>query len=433
MRQDAVRDLKKITCENKDRARSVTCGEKGGLGFRNFCILLCGFPGFLQAGEISITDPEWHIPLPAQQAVSGNQAAYSPEFYRLEQTLSDYLRIEHSGGWPMLPDGPDLSIGDRHEQIPILRKRLTITGDYEGVMQADPYFFDTGLERAVLKFRQRHGMAAVGSVNKVIRELLNIPVDKRIRQLRVTLERWRWLPGDRGEQYIWINLADANMKVVEKNKPVLTMRVIVGRPDRATPSFSSEIDRVVFNPVWSVPRSIALEDILPQQKHDSNFINRKRIRVFRGSGASRNEINPEQVAWDQLDDRNFPYSLRQDAGPQNSLGRLKFTLKNPFDIYLHDTPTKLLFHLPGRAFSSGCVRLEQPLELATYLLKQDRQWKKSDIESQVNRQQTHSVSLGHKIPVYFVYLTSWVTEDGAVNFREDIYGRDEEVAKALGL
>lgn len=394
------------------------------------CVLLLGMPGLMQAGEIRITDPDWHIPLPVSRTGSSADTLLSPEYRQLKQAMSEYLRIEQKGGWPKLPSGPDLSSGMRHEQVPVLRNRLRISGDYDAAMQADPYYFDNGLAQAVIKFRLRHGLAGVGTVNHVVRELLNIPVEKRIKQLRVTMQRWRWLPQDLGDYYVWVNLADASLEVFEQGRKVLTMRVIVGRPDRPTPSFSSEIERVVFNPVWSVPRSIAVEDILPQQKHDMNFISRKHIRVYRAGGSFR-EVAPEQVAWNQLNDRNFPYRLRQEAGSDNSLGRLKFTFKNPFDIYMHDTPSKRLFHLPGRAFSSGCVRLEKPAELAAYLFERDRGWTLSDIQSQINRKQTHSIHFKNKIPVYLVYLTAWVTEDGTVNFRNDIYGRDERVAGSL--
>lgn len=394
------------------------------------CVLLLGIPGLVQADEIRITDPDWHIPLPVNRTAPTADALLSPEYHRLKQALSKYLRIEQEGGWPMLPPGPDLSSGMRHEQVLVLRNRLRISGDYSAAMQADPYYFDSSLAQAVIKFRLRHGLAGVGTVNLGVRELLNIPVEKRIKQLRVTMERWRWLPQNFGDNYVWVNLADASLEVFDQGRKVLTMRVIVGRPDRPTPSFSSEIERVVFNPVWSVPRSIAVEDILPQQKHDKNFISRKHIRVFR-AGDSLREVAPEQVAWNRLNDRNFPYRLRQEAGPDNSLGRLKFTFNNPFDIYMHDTPSKLLFHLPGRAFSSGCVRLEKPAELAAYLFNRDRDWNLSDIQSQINRKQTHSILFENKIPVYLVYLTAWVAEDGSVNFRNDIYRRDESVANAL--
>ena len=398
--------------------------------------LLLGIPGLLHASSKLISDPDWHIPPPQMFVTDANANENIPlhrEYQRLKQTLEKYQQIEQKGGWPQIPPGPVLSKGMRHEQVILLRNRLRVSGDYDSIMQADPHYFDQGLEQAVRKFRRRHGMAAVGTVNKITRAELNIPIEDRVTQLLVTMERWRWLPLNRGDNYVWVNLASAEMQIFERDESVLSMRVVVGRPYRSTPSFSSEIDRVVFNPSWSVPRTIAVEDILPQQKNDVRFISRKHIRVFKGTGDNANEVEPAHVAWNELNTDHFPYRLRQDAGPKNSLGKLKFMFENPYDIYMHDTPTKLLFQLPRRVFSSGCVRLEKPVELATYLLQQDKGWDTFEIKSQIDQSQTKTIRLNKKIPVYFVYLTSWVTKEGDVNFREDVYGRDAKVAKALDL
>ncbi|MEE9422503.1 MAG: L,D-transpeptidase family protein [Gammaproteobacteria bacterium] len=377
-----------------------------------------------------LADPDWRIPL---QKVSADKPPSNSDYQRLKEALASYRDIEQGGGWPEIPPGPNLSIGVRHKQVSILRNWLRIAGDYDSIMLADPYYFDLGLEQAVKKFRVRHGMAAVGTVNKTVREMLDVPVKDRISQIIVAMERWRWLPRNRGEQHVWVNLANAEMHIFEHAESVFTMRVVVGRHYRSTPSFRSEIDRIVFNPTWSVPRTIAIEDILPQQKNDAHFISRKHIRVFKGTGDKASEIDPTQVAWNELNADYFPYRLRQDAGPKNSLGRLKFMFENPYDIYMHDTPAKLLFHLPKRAFSSGCVRLEKPVEFAAYLLEHDKGWGASKVESQIDQALTKTVRLNNKIPVYFVYLTSWVTKEGDINFREDVYGRDAKVAKALNL
>ena len=373
-------------------------------------------------------DPDWHIPL---LEVTHDLPPSHKEYQRLKQALAKYRRIEQEGGWPQVPPGPDLVKGMRHEQVITLRNRLRITGDFDSEMLADPYYFDQGLEQAVIKFRERHGQAGIGTVTKATRATLNVPVEDRISQILVTMERWRWLPRDPGDHYVWVNLANADMQIIEKGEPVFSMRVIIGRPYRSTPSFRSEIDRVVFNPAWSVPKTIAVEDILPQQKNDVHFISRKHIRVFKGVGESSREVEPDQVVWKKLDANYFPYRLRQDAGPKNSLGRLKFMFDNPFDIYMHDTPAKLLFDLPRRAFSSGCVRLEKSAEFAAYLLARDKGWDLSEVQSQIDRSITQTVRLDKKVPVYFVYLTSWVTKNDVVNFREDVYDRDAKVAKAL--
>ncbi len=381
-------------------------------------------------------DPDWHIAAESANVplTSSPQVLQPPhpDYQRLQRALLRYQAIARDGGWPALPAGRKLMRGMRDERVITLRNRLRISADYDQDMQADPYFFDAGIEAAVRHFQKRHGLGADGIVGEATRTALNVSVHDRITQLIVTMERWRWLPRHLEARYIWVNVANAELKVIENGRTVLAMRTIVGRPYRPTPSFRGEIKAVVFNPTWSVPVNIAVEDILPQQRNDNNFLARKKIRVFKGQVDRLREVDPSEVDWDSLGASYFPYRLRQDAGPANSLGRIKFQLDNPYDIYLHDTPMKLLFQLPERTFSSGCVRLEKPSELAAYLLKLDQGWSPSDVQSRIEALETSPVRLYDREPVYFVYLTSWVSPEGVVNFRNDIYGRDARLAKALG-
>ncbi len=379
----------------------------------------------------AVADPDWHIPHAGGVDAAELRAAH-PDYVRLEQVLARYRTIARAGGWPRIPPGPELQAGMRDERVMALRNHLRITGDYDAEMQADPYYFDAAVDAALRHFQTRHGLLADGLLEEETRAELNVPVQDRIRQIAIALQRWHWLPRNLGERYVWVNLPAAGLAVVEHGKPALHMRAIVGRPYRATPSFAGTIRRIVFNPTWTVPRTVAVEDLLPQQRNDPQFLARKHIRVFDVRGAEPREVSPMRLADAGVGTDYFPYRLRQDAGPDNSLGRIKFELDNPFDIYLHDTPATPLFVLPGRAFSSGCVRVESPVALAQYLLAHDGSDAPIDVSSRIERSDTSTVVLRTPVPIYFVYLTTWVEADGTVSFRPDLYGRDRRLLQVWG-
>ncbi|MGB5474289.1 MAG: L,D-transpeptidase family protein, partial [Gammaproteobacteria bacterium] len=308
------------------------------------------------------------------------------------------------------------------------RNRLRISGHYTAEMQADPLYFDAGLDAAVRRFQAEHGLWIDGVVGARTLEALNVPVEKRIEQVRITLERWRWLPRNMGDRYIRVNIVAAELQLIEHDKPLLSMRAIVGRAYRQTPDLQGHIELITFNPTWTVPHTIAVEDLLPLQREDRTFLDRNRIRVF--STQDGREVNIQAVDWSSLTPRNFAYTLRQDAGPDNSLGRLKFSFENPYDIYLHDSPNKILFRLPGRTFSSGCIRIEEPMLLAEYLLASDQQMDRDAIRAALDAGTTRNVTLKHTVPVYLLYMNVWSDGEGKLHFRDDPYGRDQHLQTA---
>jgi murein L,D-transpeptidase YcbB/YkuD len=366
-----------------------------------------------------VADADWHIPLPDR-----DDAGVHAQVERLQNGLAAYLQMQAAGGWPEVPEGPALAAGTRDPRVELLRNRLRASGDYAATMGADPWFFDAGLDAAVRRFQQRHGLAADGAVGERTLEALNVPLDSRIGQLRATLARWQWLPADPGPRYLWVNPASGTLSLVEAGKPVLTMRIIAGHPERPTPSFVSDIRQLVFNPTWYVPRSIAVEDVLPRQQADATFITRQRMRAWAGAPGTGSPVDPEDIDWEALGPDRFPYRLTQDPGAGNSLGRIKFVMDNPYDIYLHDTSSRGLFSLETRLFSSGCIRVEDPLSLADRLLAGDAAWSPDATRAAIDSGRTQSRNLPATIPVYVVYLTAWVSDDGTMNFRRDIYGRD---------
>ncbi|MRR36075.1 hypothetical protein EG829_15635, partial [bacterium] len=214
---------------------------------------------------------------------------------------------------------------------------------------------------------------------------------------------------------------------VEAGQPVLTMRAIVGRTYRQTPSFTAKLNHLIFSPYWHIPHSIAVKDLLPKIQKDRRFLAKQKIRVFRGSS----QIDPKTVNWHSLSEANFPYRLRQDPGPLNSLGRVKFMLPNRFNVYIHDTPSRELFDKAVRDFSSGCIRIDMPVELAEYLLADDPEWTSENILAAMEQPREKLVRLRRPIPVYFLYSTAWVDAEGMLQFRDDLYGRDALVAAAL--
>jgi len=349
-----------------------------------------------------------------------------PGYGMLRHALRQYRDLAAQGGWLAIPDGPTLKAGDSDPRVTALRARLIATGELDPAL-AEGEEFDDEVEQGVIRFQQRHGLAPDGNVGPKTLAALNVTAEEREKQIVVNLERMRWLPAELGSRYIMVNVANFGLDVVEEGQPVLTMRAIVGRTYRQTPSFIAKMNHLIFSPYWHIPHSIAVKDLLPKIQKDRRFLAKQKIRVFQGSS----QINPASVNWRSLSEANFPYRLRQDPGPLNSLGRVKFMLPNRFNIYIHDTPSTELFDKAVRDFSSGCVRIDKPVELAEYLLADNPEWTNEDILAAMDQPREKLVRLRRPIPVYFLYSTAWVDAGGTLQFREDLYGRDGLVAAAL--
>jgi murein L,D-transpeptidase YcbB/YkuD len=258
-----------------------------------------------------------------------------------------------------------------------------------------------------------------------------VPVEERVRQIEVNLERWRWLPEDLGQRYILVNIANFELEVVEKSKPVMIMQVVVGKPYWRTPVFSDRMTYLVLSPYWHIPPSIAVKDKLPLIRKDHTYLATYDIKVFQGWGAETREIDPQTIDWSKVTAKDFNYRLRQEPGPLNALGRVKFMFPNKFNVYLHDTPSRELFGKTVRTFSSGCIRIEKPIELAEYLLGGDAKWTRENILAAIDRRVEQTVRLPEPMPVHLLYWTAWSDEEGSIQFRGDIYGRDQLLDKAL--
>ena len=382
-------------------------------------------------------DPMWKIKpreidlLPVlNKAVDENRVAESledlcpanPEYRRLSEVHEKYRQIADAGGWPSLPGALTLRPGQRSAHLPVLVKRLAATGDLAGDPAQVPATYDARLQEAVRRFEARHGLPDSPSLTREAVAAMNVPVSTRIRQIELNMERWRWFPRDLGDRHIRVNVPEYHLEVWERGRTALSMKVIVGATDKPTPIFSDTMTTVVFAPFWNVPDSIANDETLPALMSDPDYLTRNNLEVVSTSGEV---VDPSTIDWMQAQDGGtFPYRFRQRPGTTNSLGRVKFVFPNDFDVYLHDTPATALFQKNDRALSHGCVRVEQPVALAEYLLEGSERWDAPRIQAAMNSGEEQHVKLPHPIEVHLMYWTARVDEKGTVHFFNDIYGHD---------
>ena len=392
-------------------------------------------------------DQEWFLDLPElemtslfEQAQSDESICHSifllrpnhPQYTRLRQALAEYRQIQQQGGWSAIPSGTLIKPDMEDEQVPLIRHRLIISGDYFG-RDSNSQLFDQELSEAIKQFQHRHAIYTDGMVGDETRIAMSIPVEQRLAQIQANLERWRWVPRHLGFRYILVNAAGYELEVVEDDERVLSMRVVVGKRDRPTPVFTSDLQFVDFNPVWNVPHSIAVKDILPKLQKDSGFTKEHQIQILRGWNQNEHEVNPYEIDWQWYSEKHFPFHLRQPPGRHNPLGTIRFLFPNSHEIYLHDTNHAELFDQPERNYSSGCIRVEKPESLARYLLKDDANWTLQKIREQINSGKSFRTQMGRTLPVYILYFTAWVDEDGRPHFYQDAYQRDRELLLELGI
>ena len=332
------------------------------------------------------------------------------EYGRLREAMRVYRSIVRSGGWSALPSGPALRPGMKDPRVAALRHRLAgepfTLAVQPVVTTVESALFDPELEGRVRHFQAHHGITVDGVVGRETLHELNVPAADRARQIAVNLERWRWMPEDPGAVYAIVNIAAFRLDVFERGRSALSMKTVVGKEYTRTPFFAARIGEVLLNPWWNVPDSIAAKELWPKQRRDRSYFARNHMIVSQGR-------------------------IRQRPGPWNSLGRIKFNMPNRYNVYLHDTPARELFEQPFRAFSHGCIRLERPLDLALYLLRDQPQWDAPAIQSTIDAGTERTIPLKTPLPVYVLYWTAWVGDDGHMEFHRDHYERDAAIAVAL--
>lgn len=330
-----------------------------------------------------------------------------------------YQRIVAAGGWPRLPNRITLRPGDSDANVAILRRRLELTGDV--APGGDAYAFDTALEAGVKRYQLRNGLEPTGVVYGITQRALNVPAETRLRQIDLNLARMReLLPKLAQPRVILMNAASFELQGLQDGRVAVRSRTIAGKRATPTPTVSATVQAINLLPYWHVPGTIAKAALIPAVRKDPSYLYRERIRVFSAFGGE--EIDPALVNWWGPEaDR---YVFRQDPGPQNALGVLRFDMPNKHIVYLHDTPMKNLFGFFERAYSAGCVRAQNYLDVAEWVLAGQGGWTRAALEAQIAGGRAATIKIERPVPVHFIYLTAWV-ENGVVQFRNDLYNRDD--------
>ncbi len=398
-------------------------------------------------------DPDWDLPRAAppldfavvSQAVDARQfetafAVARPThalYAGLRAGLARYRDLERRGGWRELPrQRTALHPGDRHADVPLLRARLALVEDFAepspdtcadpaaATPMPDPSCYDDGLVAAVRRFQRHHLLKADGVVGANTRAALDVPVAARINQIRINLERARWLLPGLPESFVLVDVPGYQLSYFRPGGDIWRARIVVGRPTRPTPTLRSAITHLTFNPTWTVPPTILREDVLPEVRKDAGYLAQENIAVLDASGA---RLDPRGIDWS----RPGNLILRQTAGPHNALGRVAIRFPNTHTVYLHDTPAQELFERDQRALSSGCVRVEHALEFIRLLLDDETRWNADAIAAVVAEGSTREVDLARRVPLILYYWTVQTDADGALSFRPDLYRRDAAVLAAL--
>lgn len=367
-----------------------------------------------------------------------HQSDLIPALAGLEPTAAPYLALKGelarlhaiaaAGDWPKVPAGPPLHPGDSDPRIAALRVRLAATGEFKGDTSSP--VLDADLASALKLFQQRRGLDDDGALGpRTVAELNLSPSGLAVR-VALNMERWRELPRQFEPEHILVNVPAQSLELVEDNQLVTTMKVVVGDVDHPTPVMHASMVSLVFNPEWRVPASIATAEILPRLKQDPGYLIANDLELVSDEWPPGSPQS-QGVGIDWRAMRVMPWPVRQLPGDDNALGRIKFNMPNDDDIYLHDTPERKLFARAVRAFSHGCVRVEDAERLALTLLQGKDGWDQSRLEEQIDEGETHSVALRHPVPVWLVYLTAWVDPDGVLETRDDLYGRDHRLSEAL--
>jgi murein L,D-transpeptidase YcbB/YkuD len=357
-----------------------------------------------------------------------NWQPQTPPYLALKGILTQYHAIEQSGGWPMVSEGETLKPGMTSPRLAEVRARLAVTDNrFLDAETGNPDEYGPDLVEAVKAFQKRHGVENDGVIGKNTIKEMNVSVEQRIRQLVISMERWRWMPEDYGTHFIGVNIARYKLIYVRDMSIEDEMRVVVGKPYHRTPVFSGQIKYLVINPYWNVPRSIATAEMLPKLKANPKSVAANGFEaVLDGRRVALTSIN-----WRQYSRRDFPFRLRQKPGRKNALGRIKFMFPNEFNVYLHDTPAQSRFESASRAFSHGCVRVKRPIDLAERSLSETPGWNRSRIQAVLASGKRTIVNLAKPLNVHIVYSTAWMGMDNEVHFGPDVYKRDEKLYRIL--
>ncbi len=353
----------------------------------------------------------------------------SPKSYHypaLKKTLEKYIALEKEEGWEPLALSGRLKVGRSYSVVPALRRRLALSGDIVVCDEEEGSVYDKCLKKSLIHFQKRHGLVAKGLIEKNTIAALNTPLSERIKQIRLNLDRIKWLHVRKNKRHITINIPSYSLYFEEEGALIQQMRVITGKRENPTPIFSNTVKTIVLNPHWNLPKSIIQKEMIPQLMRNPNAMVRQGIEIYTGWGADAQKISGGSVSWGQyLYSKTMPYRFAQVPGYKNALGKVKFLFPNQFSVYMHDTPSKHLFKKNVRALSHGCIRLQKPRELLKTFSTFNKNVDFEKSQERLKGKKKVYLSLDQKVPVDVTYLTAYVDYEGVLQFRPDIYGYDE--------
>jgi L,D-transpeptidase YcbB len=346
-------------------------------------------------------------------------------YWMMKKDLAFFLELENEP-WPAIISDTTINPGQSNRLLPNIRERLKKLR--YPLSDSISVTYDEELEKQLKIFQNGWGLNADGVIGKGTLLALNTSPHELISRLKVNMERFRWLPVHEPRKYLMVNIASFDLVLIEGVDTLISMRAIVGKDYRETPVFDARMTYIVFGPTWTIPPTILKNDVIPELLKDPEYLEKKNMKLLRYNGS---EIAYSEIDWSKISGNNFPYMVRQNPGPENALGKVKFMFPNNYNVYIHDTPTRGYFARDDRAMSSGCIRVEKPLELAELLLKDSPEWPPEKIQAAMQQNKEQTASLTTPVDVVLLYLTAWTDGNGRVQFRKDIYMRDEMILNAL--
>jgi murein L,D-transpeptidase YcbB/YkuD len=378
-------------------------------------------------------DPNLRLDLELEEALIKNKVvqrlnmlAPAHQSYRMMKKELEFFHDLSEQSWPAILSERVIKPGDSSQIIPKIRERLNKLR--YALSDSISITYDEELEIQVKMFQNDWGLNTDGVIGKVTLECLNYPPSRLVDQMKVNMERFRWLPSPSIEKHIVVNIANYRLDLIAGTDTLVSMKAVVGKEARKTPVFNGRMTYLVFNPTWTVPNTILQEDVIPELMKGPGYLTKKNMKLIRNDGS---ELAYNDVNWSTISESNFPYTVRQDPGPGNALGKVKFMFPNEYDVYIHDTPSKSFFARDARAVSSGCIRVEDPFDLAVSLLSDAPEWSPDNIRNAMRQTKEQTVYLKTPVDVEVIYLTAWIDGKNHVQFRNDVYQNDGKVLEAL--